>query len=64
MNKESSNSCVILESPEGKQFLAIMKKGKNTVFQKEIGSRKNVMKNPLYTPDNIGWKKMEYKLLP
>ena len=64
VNKESSNSCVILESPEGKQFLAIMKKGKNTVFQKEIGSRKNVMKNPLYTPDNIGWKKMEYKLLP
>ena len=35
MNKESANSCVILKNPDGEMFLGIMKKDKNTLFQKE-----------------------------
>ena len=42
-----------------------MSRGNNHIFEKEIGTRKQKMKNPLY--ENVaqnGWKKMEYKLLP
>ncbi len=65
INKERDNSCVLLQDGGGKQYLAVMTKGNNTVFQPQIGSRKNISQNPLYIFDGDEiWKKMEYKLLP
>lgn len=65
VNKEVDNSCILLKNEKDEEFLAIMSRGNNHIFEKEIGTRKQKMKNPLY--ENVaqnGWKKMEYKLLP
>lgn len=69
INKEKDNTCVILQDPEWKTYLAIMTQDKKTVFQKELsewkGKNKTTNLNPLYEIDGVGsWKKMEYKLLP
>lgn len=62
INKEADNSCILLKNDKDEEFLAIMSRGNNHVFKKEIGSGKIKTKNPLYenTTQN-GWKKMEYK---
>ncbi len=63
VNKEPDNYCVLLESPERKQFLAIIaketkQKGYNKIFEKQT-------ENLLYQANQqLTWKKMEYKLLP
>jgi hypothetical protein len=70
INKESSNTCVILQDTESKKYLAIMKKGCNTLFQKEWiegrGKNKSMKKNPLHEISDQCeiFEKMEYKLLP
>ncbi len=68
VNKESANSCVILLDENNHEWLAIMTKWNNQVFQKEVTEwkwkNKIIQKNPLYNEDSNWWKKMEYKLLP
>ncbi|OGJ49885.1 hypothetical protein A2229_01105 [Candidatus Peregrinibacteria bacterium RIFOXYA2_FULL_33_7] len=65
VNKECSNFCVILKDKNEKKYLAIMKKGENTLFQKEWteGRGKNLTKksNPLFEINNCEiLSKMEY----
>jgi len=64
INKESSNTCILLQDSLWKMYLAVLKKNENTIFEKEIWSRKEKIQNPLYQSIGNWWKKMTYKLLP
>lgn len=58
VNSESNYWCVILRNKNGEEFLAIMSRGNNHVFKKEIGKTKN----ELYcNTSESNWKKMDYK---
>lgn len=65
INKEPDNFCVLFLDEEGNQFLGIIAKDKGSEkgFNKIFTKKGN---NPLYKiePDNLKWKKIEYKLLP
>lgn len=69
INKEKDNTCVILQDPQWKTYLAVMTQDKKTVFQKEKSEwkwkNKTTISNPLYEVNGgESWKKMDYKLLP
>jgi hypothetical protein len=57
VNKEKDNSCVILTDGDNKKYLAVMNHGGTKLFEK----RPN---NHVFSTDGLGWKKMEYKLIP
>lgn len=64
VNKESDNACIIVRDPEGRKYLAVMRKNCNKLFEKEWiegrGKNKQIIKNPLFDK-NGEWTKMEYK---
>lgn len=64
VNKETANTCVIIQDNNGKKYLAVTLKKTNTVFEETIREWKVKQENPIYEIDNEWWKKMEYKLLP
>jgi hypothetical protein len=56
-NKETDNSCIILQDDAQNQYLAIMRSDNRKVFEA-------TKDNPIYVTDGSGWAKMKYKLLP
>lgn len=69
VNKESDNSCVLLQDASERIYLAITSKDNGSAFEKEWvigrGKKKETKKNRLY---DLGareaWKKMEYTFFP
>jgi hypothetical protein len=57
LNKEKNNSGVVLKGGDGRKYLVIMKKENTKIFEK-------TNTNQIFTQDNSGWVKMEYKLVP